>query len=383
MNRRLRAVWAAAVVLAVGGAGAWWYRAESHDARAFVLAQVERADIQAAVTATGTLNAVTTVQVGTYVSGPIREIYVDWNTPVKRGEVIAKIDPDPFEVKVLQAEAAVATAHAKVEKATADRDFRQRDLERKERLVAGRIVSEDAVDEKRSAYRQAEAQLTRERAGVAQAEAGLSEARINLKYTDIVSPVDGVVLSRNVDVGQTVAASFQTPTLFVIAEDLAQMCVNANINESDIGRISSGQSVVFTVDAYPEREFSGTVRQQRDSPIISSNVVTYDVVIDVENADLALKPGMTATVSITTDRRGDVLVVPLRSLRFRPDLDDRVSGNGAEPEPGYRSLVWVLQDDGKVHGVDVKTGIRNDEFVEVVAGELASGEKIALAYERE
>ncbi len=374
----------AGCLLAILATGAYlWIGRASAERRGFVTATVERAPIAATVLATGTLNAVVTVQVGTYVSGPIREIYVDYNSPVSRGQVVARIDPDPFEVKVQQAEAELATAHARVRKAAAERDYRKFDLERQETLNLNDVISAGRLEEKQSAYLQSEAQLALDRAGVALAEAGLAEARINLSYTDIVSPVDGVVLSRNVDVGQTVAASFQTPTLFLIAEDLAQMRVNAHISESDIGRIRVAQPVRFAVDAYPEREFVGVVSQQRNAPVIDRSVVTYDVVIDVENQDLALKPGMTATVSIITAERADTTVVPLRALRFRPDVADREPGDGEPPASKAASFVWVLGPDGKLRRNEVETGIRNDEYVEVSDGTLSPGDVLAVAYERE
>jgi HlyD family secretion protein len=386
MSPRARWIWSGLLVVALALAGFFWQQRGQESDRAFVVAEVSRQAIEEIVTATGTLNAVTTVAVGTYVSGPIQEIHVDFNSPVKRGEVVARIDPDPFAVKVKQADATLATAHARVRKAIADRDFRRLDFKRKKTLVDGKVGSQDALDAIESLFHQAEAQVALERAGVAQAEAGLEEARINLRRTEIVSPVDGVVLSRNVDVGQTVAASFQTPTLFLIAEDLTQMRVIASISESDIGRIETGQVAEFSVDAYPERTFVGSVSQRRYAPIIESNVVTYDVVIDVENPGLELKPGMTATVAITTDSRDETLVVPLRALRFRPEERDRSPGADPESESADRaaaSSVWVLAGEGGLRFVAVETGIRNDRHVEIVSGELAVGDRLAVAYERE
>lgn len=399
MTVRARNILVVVSVAALAGAGAWWLRRDDAERRPLVTATVERSPLEATVAATGTLNAVITVAVGTYVSGRIREIYADFNSPVTRGEVVAKIDPDPFEVKVEQAQARVATARARVERALADRDFEKSSLERQRRLSQSDVVSQDALDRKLNEYRRAEAQLSLERAAVAEAEAALEEARINLRYTDIVSPVNGVVLSRNVDVGQTVAASFQTPTLFLIAEDLTQMRVNANISESDIGRVRVAQPVRFTVDAYPEREFVGEVSQLRAAPVIEQSVVTYDVVIDVDNTDLALMPGMTATASITTDRREDAIVAPLRALRFRPDPIDRPgsgagddaqddgeragAGAGEAAGGGRESFVWVVEGDRALRRVRVETGIRSDRFVEVLDGALSVGDTLALAYERE
>ncbi len=389
MTARTRLAVLVAIALAGVVAVAWWYWRDNDEAPAFVTATVERGPIDATVIATGTLNAVITVQVGTYVSGRVREINVDFNSPVARGQVVAKIDPAPFAVKVDQAEAMLATARARLQRAIADRSFRASELARQQRLSDRNVLTQGKLDAAQNASSQADAQVALERAGIAQAQAALAEARINLAYTDIVSPVDGVVLSRNVDVGQTVAASFQTPTLFLIAEDLAEMRVNSNISESDIGRIRSDQSVRFSVDAFPERTFEGVVSQRRDAPIIQNNVVTYDVVIDVDNDDLALKPGMTATVTITTDQREDALVVPLRALRFRPneihqpEQESASKSKESAPEPG-RAQVWVLREgESKLDPIEVETGIRNDEFAEVLSDDLDAGDVLVVAYERE
>jgi len=382
------------MVLVLAGASAWWFLRGSAEAPAFVTATLDRGVIEATVIATGTLNAVITVQVGTYVSGPVREIYVDFNSPVKRGQLVAKIDSAPFEVKVDQAEAALATAHARLQKAIADRAYRDSERKRQQRLTDNNVLSQGALEAANNQFLQADAQVALERAGIAQADAALAEAEINLAYTNIYSPVDGVVLSRNVDVGQTVAASFQTPTLFLIAEDLTEMRVNSNISESDIGRVRDGQPVQFFVDAFPDRVFRGVVSQRRDAPIIQHNVVTYDVVIDVANDDLALKPGMTATVTITTDRRDDALVLPLRALRFRPKVEhrqmvsddersDAKSKTSRRLNDANRAVVWVVRgDESKLEPIQIETGIRNDEFVEVLSGEIAAGDVLVLAYER-
>ncbi|MGE4606528.1 MAG: efflux RND transporter periplasmic adaptor subunit [Myxococcota bacterium] len=392
MTARTRLAVPVAMVLAIVVAGAWWFWRDSNVAPVFVTAMLARSPIEATVIATGTLNAVTTVQVGTYVSGRVREIYVDFNSRVKRGQIVARIDSAPLAVQVEQAEAVLATAHARFQKAIADRDYRALERKRHQQLSDRNVLARGALEAANNAFSQADAHVALERAGIAQADAALAEARINLAYTDIVSPVDGVVLSRNVDVGQTVAASFQTPTLFLIAEDLAEMRVNSNISESDIGRIRNDQRVRFSVDAFPDRVFAGVVSQRRDAPITERNVVTYDVVIDVANDDLALKPGMTATVTITTDQREDALVLPLRALRFRPKQEHRQTPiNGAiserassqRPKPANRSVVWIVRgDESKLEPVEVETGIRSDEFAEVLSGEIAVGDVLALAYER-
>jgi HlyD family secretion protein len=346
----------------------------------YVTQVVDRGPIAATVVATGTVEPVTKVQVGTYVSGPIREILVDFNSPVTQGQLVARIDSRPFEVKVRQAEANLATARARVAKARADLELRALTLERTRRLRARDFVSQDELDNASSAHAQAVAQLALEEASVLQAQAALEEARINLGYADIRSPVDGVVVSRNVDVGQTVAASFQTPTLFEIAEDLTRMQVNASVSESDIAAVHEGQAAVFGVDAWPERSFEGRVVQVRSAPVTVQNVVTYDVLVEVQNQDLALKPGMTATVTITTARRDDALRVPLRALRFRPEADGgqapAASAAGPAREEG---AVFVVERGGALRRVALRTGLRDDRWAEVLSGDLEPGVVLALA----
>jgi HlyD family secretion protein len=370
------------VLIAVAGY-AYWRRGDHESEGEYVTAAVERGTIASTVTATGTVNPVTTVQVGTYVSGPITSIYVDYNSPVKKGQLVAKIDPAPFQVKVAEAEANLANARAKVEKDQADLEFKKLTLQRNRELLAKNLIAQNDLDTATSNYDQAIAQLNLDKAGVQQAAAALQEARINLGYTDITSPVDGVVVSRNVDVGQTVAASFQTPTLFLIAQDLTKMQVDTNVSESDIGDVRDGQEASFTVDAYAGRTFHGRVAQVRNAPITLQNVVTYDVVIAVKNPDLALKPGMTATATITTARADDVLKIPLRALRFSPNRKPGAEGTPAATRAQHAApTVWVIQGDGSLRKVTIKTGIRNDEEAEVVSGALQPGEQLALAFRR-
>ena len=295
---------------------------------------LDRGAVTSTVIATGVVNPVTTVQVGTYVSGPIIAIDVDFNSQVRKGQRVAKIDPAPFQVKVRSAEANLANARAKVVKSRADLDLKRLTFERNGELRGKDLIAQNDLDTAKSNYDQAVAQLALDAAAVKQAEASLEEARISLNYTDISSPVDGVVVSRNVDVGQTVAASFQTPTLFLIAQDLTHMQVDANVSESDIGTMRDGQSAAFSVDAFPGREFVGKVVQVRNAPVTVQNVVTYDVVVAVDNPDLELKPGMTATVTITTGHRDDALRVPMRALSFKPDHAEKPAGR--TPRNGQR-----------------------------------------------
>lgn len=365
------------VLLGVGAAALYWRRGADEEVR-YVTATLSRGPIIAEVTASGTVNPVTTVQVGTYVSGPIRAIDVDFNSPVRKGQRVAKIDPAPFLVKVQRAEANVATARARVARARADLELKRLTRERAAQLLDTAIVSRNEFDEAHSAWEQARAQLALEEAGVRQAEAELEEARINLAYTDITSPVDGVVVSRNVDVGQTVAASFQTPTLFQIAQDLTQMQVNASVSESDIGAVADGQPVTFTVDAYPDRTFTGRVTQVRNAPVTVQNVVTYDVVIGVANPDLALKPGMTATVRIETAQVADALRLPVRALTFAPP-EALAAYNGAAPAGDD---AWKVHADGSLERVTVRTGVRDEAWVQVLDGALAAGDVVAVALDR-
>jgi HlyD family secretion protein len=337
---------AAGFVAAAVFAGVVWWRGDTVTTGAIVSEPVDRGPITAVVAATGVVNPVKTVLVGSYVSGPIRAIDVDFNTPVRQGQRMAKIDPAQFQMKVRQFEAGLAIARARVDKSQADLVRKQRDLARSQELARRDLLPQSALDAARSDVDQARAQLALDEAGVRQAEAGLAEARINLGYTDILSPVDGVVVSRSVDVGQTVAASFQTPTLFQVAEDLTKMQVNTAVSESDIGALAEGQDAEFGVDAHPGRVFRGRVLQVRSAPTTVSNVVTYDVVIEVGNEDLALKPGMTATVSVVTARREDVLRVPLRALRFRPVEIADTNAIGAKPSPDRTAegnVVWISE----------------------------------------
>ena len=372
--RARRALLLALVALLLAGAAwAYWRRDAADENTAYVTATVERGPVTALVTATGTLNPVTTVQVGTYVSGPIQAIDVDYNSPVRQGQRVAKIDPAPFLVKVQRAEASLATARARVQQARADLDLKSLTLGRSRRLLGTNVVSQNEFDEAFSAHEQARARVTLEEAGVRQAQAELEEARINLAYTDITSPVDGVVVSRNVDVGQTVAASFQTPTLFLIARNLAEMQVDAAVSESDIGAVREGQAAVFTVDAYPGRDFQGHVTQVRNAPTTVQNVVTYDVVVGVDNSDLALKPGMTATVRIETAHVDDALRLPLRALTFLPPGQERARDGES---------VWRLGAGGDLARVAVRTSVRDDSYAAILDGELAAGDVVALALDK-
>jgi HlyD family secretion protein len=367
---------ALAVLAAVGIA---WWLSNTGGSVQYTTAAVTRGDITRAVTATGTVNPVLTIIVGSYVSGVIQEIHCDYNTEVKTGQVCAKIDPRPYQTVVDQNQANLAVANAQLTKDKANFDYAQINYDRNARLAQTNAISKDTLDVSRNALDQARAQLGVDQATIQQRQAQLEAAQVNLGYTNIISPVDGTVVSRNVTVGQTVAASFQTPTLFLIATDLTKMQVDTNVSESDIGGIKEGNKATFTVDAFPRRTFEGAVTQVRQSPQTIQNVVTYDVVVGVDNARLTLKPGMTAATRIVIDERHDVLRVPSQALRYVP------GGTAKRQSPTRRQAqgqIWVLRDDQPV-AVPVTTGLDDDSFIEIVKGDLKAGDKIIVAEQRE
>lgn len=378
--RRLPIALALAVLVMGGYLLLGWSRREARGP-GYETAPVDRGPITATVTATGTVNPVASVQVGTYVSGAIQAIYVDYNTPVKRGQLLAKIDPRPFQVKVDAATADLHNTRARLEKDRADAVQKALALRRTRELRGEGIVSESDLDLATSQDGQARAQVALDEAEIVSAQARLREAEVNLAYTDIVSPVDGVVVSRNVDVGQTVAATFQTPTLFLVAGDLAQMQVSANVSESDIGAVATGQEATFSVDAYPDRVFHGRVAQVRNAPLTLQNVVTYEVVVSVDNADLRLKPGMTANVTIVTASRPDALRVPTGALRFRPPADAGGHGAAAAAAAPDGTRVWVLEGEAP-RAAAVTTGIADDRFTEITGG-VVEGERVVVALRRD
>lgn len=317
--RRLRRFIVPAIVLAVlAGALYWWTRDGGEGEPAFRTARAEQGDIRVAISATGTLNALSTVDVGSEVSGRLAEVLVDYNERVTRGQVIARIDPSTFQAQIEQSDAAIASARAGLETARATLRNAELEYQRLRALVDQKLVARGDVDRALSARDQARAQVAQSEAQVRQQEASAENSRLNLGRSVIRSPVDGVVLTRAVEPGQTVAASLQAPVLFKIAEDLAKMEIMLAVDEADIGQVAEGQRVNFTVDAYPERQFEGRVRQVRLSATNTSNVITYPVVVAVDNADQTLFPGMTANAEIEVSRRDGVLKVPNAALRFKP-----------------------------------------------------------------
>jgi len=382
------------IVLAGVAAGGWFLTRPRIKPPEYRTAKVDRGSIKAQITATGTLKPVTMVQVGSQVSGTIQFLHADFNSTVKKGQVVAQLDPSLFRTQLAQNEANLARAQVNVK--DADRTF-----QRTKELLTRNLVSQSEVDA-------AEAAFDRFRAEVRQAEATVEQARVNLRHTTIESPIDGVVVSRSVDVGQTVAASLSAPILFEIANDLADMQVEASIDEADIGQIKSGESVTFTVDAFPEEKFDGVVSQTRLQPITVQNVVTYTTVIAVENPELKLRPGMTANVSVEVARADDALRVPVAALSFRPaesKTGDKkgaaaagappsstaggpARGRGPTGSPGGAGgngrggrgptgpTVYVRTETGTLEARAVKTGITDGYVTEIVSGDLKEGEEV-------
>jgi HlyD family secretion protein len=311
-----KVVIAAIIVVLIGGGLLIFYMNKNGGVQ-YKTIPIQNGSVRATVTATGTVNAVKTVLVGTQVSGTLKELHVDFNSQVKKGQVIAEIDPASLQAQVDQARANTLAAKANVEKAKATLEDAKKTRDRNRQLFSKDLIARSDLDTSEATHDSNSAQVNVVTAQVAQTEAAQRFAETNLRYTKIVSPVDGIVVSRNVDVGQTVAASFQTPTLFTIAQDLTKMQIDTNIDEADIGKIKTGQDAEFSVDAYPDRTFRGIVEQIRIAPITVQNVVTYDVVIKVDNSDLTLKPGMTANVSVVVANKEKVLKIPNAALRFK------------------------------------------------------------------
>lgn len=470
-----------AIILAIGGAAGWYYYSQSkNSAIKYKTAKIERGDIQTKVSVTGTLSAVTTVQVGSQVSGTIQKLFADYNSIVKQSQVVAQLDPAIFTAQVSQARANLenakasyenskagllnATANlakskagyenskAEIKNVTANLEKirvmlidSKRNLERNRELYSRDLIAQSERDtaqtnydsllaQEKSAVAQVEAantqvhsaqaqvdsasaQLEAARAQIKSAEAQISQtkaalelAEVNLKNTTILSPIHGIVISRNVDVGQTVAASFQAPVLFTIAKDLTKMQVEANVDEADIGRVKTNQEATFTVDAYPEKTFRGTVTQIRNSPTIVQNVVTYTTIIEVSNPQLLLKPGMTANVSIMIDRRENALKIPNAALRFVPEgynasaktektdsskpssetRERKKVFQGERPEfeksarakksetTSRKSRVWIIGENNKLKAISVTIGISDGSFTELIEGNTKEGQEIII-----
>ena len=395
-----------ALLLAGLGTGGYVYwNGEQKPPVKYKTAKIERGTVTQVVTATGTINPVITVQVGSQVSGIIQALYADFNSVVKAGQVVAQIDPAPFRTVVTQMEASLQNAVGNVARARADLALQKLNFDRAKALFEQQLNAQQDADNARAAFETSQANLQIAEAQVKQAQAQLDTAKVNLEYTTIHSPVNGIVISRNVDVGQTVAASFQAPVLFTVAKDLTKMQVDTNVSESDIGGITDGKPATFVVDAYANQVFKGTILQVRNAPITVQNVVTYNVVIGVDNTDLRLRPGMTANVAIIVARRDDVLRVPNQALRFKPTLarmGEKTGGpsataggrrdgggQGGSSEGGGREgaegrskpKVWMRSPQGEPAPVEVKTGITDGIFSELVEGALKEGDEVIIGVE--
>ncbi|MEC4890225.1 MAG: efflux RND transporter periplasmic adaptor subunit [Nitrospira sp.] len=358
-----------AILLAIAGWGGWYWWNGGTAPIQYKTALVDRGPITAIVTATGTVNPVVSVLVGSQVSGKIAKLFADFNSVVTQGQVLAQIDQQPFQARASQARAAVKSATGNLAKAKNMAAQRKRERDRMAALRPQAFVSQADLDLADTNYRDAAAQVEMAQAQLDQAQATLASAELDLGYTTIVSPVNGIVVSRNVDAGQTVAASFQTPTLFVIAQDLTRMQVDANVSEADIGGVAEGKTAHFRVDAYPKQSFDGTVTQVRNAPVSIQNVVTYDVVITVDNRELKLKPGMTANVTIVTAKKEDPLRVPNGALRFRmPNV----------PIDRKITQLWVLDSAAPPRQAPVATGIADSLFTEILEGPVKEGDRVVV-----
>jgi HlyD family secretion protein len=415
--RRNRWLIAAAVLVVLAALGtAWWW---SHrNTVSYVTAKVTHGNIRRSVGMTGALNPVVTAQVGSYVSGNIKTWTCDYNTLVKIGQSCALIDPLPFQVVVDQDKADVNTSKAQLVKDRAALMYDKVTFERDSKLLDKGIVSQAQIDTDRSALDQGKAQIDLDIATIASRQATLHAAEVNLAYTNIVSPVNGMVITRYIDVGQTVVSNLQSSTLFLVGRDMTKMQVDTNVSEADIGEVAVGQKAYFTVQAYPNRTFWGAVRQIRHGPITVQNVVTYDVVVDVDNEDLALFPGMTADAHIITAEHADVLRVPLPATRFVPDgfarrLPEATDESTAAPRPeraprpdradradradrpersegnrpagamrragsgGAPARLWLLVN-GALKQVRVRTGLDDGTLIEVTGADLKAGDEVVV-----
>ena len=400
MNKRLIRI--IAVVAAVGVGSVAYSRARSTSKEAApITAAVTRGDVVEKVNATGTLQPVTTVQVGTQVSGTIKALYADFNSEVRKGQVIAELEPSLFQTQVEQARATMTRLQADADRAKVEVQDTESKSRRAQELFDQKLISRNDVETAQSSAMQAEASLKSAQAQITQARAALNQVQVNLNNTIIKAPIDGVVISRSVDVGQTVAASMQAPTLFVLAKDLTRMQVSASIDESDIGRIAAGQKVSFRVDAYPADTFTGTVSQVRLNPTTEQNVVSYTTMIDVPNPEMKLKPGMTANVTIQIAGSENVLRVPNSALRFRPggsgigdpgsggsgiqgsaptDRAAATSGLGGAPRAVSNAdrsggRVWAIRN-GALVPVRIRTGVSDGAMTAVVEGDLKEGDQL-------
>jgi HlyD family secretion protein len=394
---------AAASVIGLGGAG-WWQLGDGPKEPPYVTTPAQKASITQVVSSTGTLQAVITVQVGSQVSGTIEKLFADFNTKVKAGQIVAQLNQDKFRAGEDQARANLLAAQSNIEKSKVGVADTLRTLERNRQLRKKDLMAQSDLDAAQAAYDAAVAQVEVNRAQAAQAQASLKQATVDLNNTVIRSPVDGLVISRNVDVGQTVAASLQAPTLFTIANELARMEVHTNVDEADVGNVREGQEVTFTVDAFPSRRFRGRVHQVRNAPIIVQNVVTYVAVVRIDNKELLLKPGMTANVQFLISRKEDVLTIPNMAMRFKPPEEKEEAqellrreqsrtapkvgerrtsrqsaarGSGASGGGSRRARIYLLRDN-TAHPVEIQLGITDGSRTEIRSGDVKENDPVII-----
>lgn len=335
--------------------------------------KIENGDIMESITASGTINPLSTVSVGSQASGRIAEIYVDYNSVVKKGQLLALIDQENAKATVQQREAALEIAKAQVAVEENNIKYYKKALNRISKLNASKYSTEKDLEAAERDYDNSVAQLALEQAQVKQAQASLDSAKTELSYTEIKAPVDGIVISKAVEVGQTVAASFETPEIFSVAEDLTKMQIEASVVEADIAKVKEGQKVRFTVDSYADDYFYGVVTQVRNEATTTLNVVTYTVVIGIDNTEMKLKPGMTANVEIITAEEKDVMLVPNQALRFYIDDSDNAKR--------YKDRgVWIMKN-GKPERVTVKIGVSDDDNTQILESSLKIGDAVIIGKE--
>ncbi len=356
-----------AAIFFVSGFALWFKKNPSAD---YVTVPAKRKTIIEAVEASGTVNPVNTVDIGSQVSGMIKEIYVDYNSKVTKGQLLAQIDPSLFQAQVDKARGDLEAAISNKAKIEAMLAYDKKNYERYKKLYTKNYVAKSELDLAEATYKSDLAQLAASQGSINQARATLQNNLTNLKYTKIVSPVDGTVVSRAVDVGQTVAASFQTPTLFQVAQDLTNMQIEVNVSEADIGRIKKHQEVEYTLDGYADEVFHGKVTEVRIAPTTVSNVVTYTVIVDVDNKEQKMIPGMTANVSIITNKRENVISVPTDALKF---TDKELTGGKKYKDQG----LWVIKDNKPVR-ITIKTGAKDSDRTEIISDQLKEKDRVIL-----
>jgi HlyD family secretion protein len=407
-SKRRSTITVLGIVVLLGAGGVWaWKRANTTVPVTFRTARVDRGAVEATVTATGAINAVVTVQVGSLVSGTISKLGADFNSQVTEGQIVAQIDPTRFKAAVAQADAGLKSSEASLVHADVAVREAKIELDRAKPLFDAKVIGGADWDAARAKYDQALADRASADAQVAQARASLGVARVDLEHTTIRAPISGTVLQRSVDIGQTVAAAMTAPVLFTIAQDLSRMEVHASVDEADVGKLREGQDATFTVDAYPGETFPGTIYQIRSQPTVTQNVVTYDAVLRVENKTGKLRPGMTASVRAVSQRHEGVLRIPNSALRFRPTTDlleasakegrpagggpggaggggpggagGHVPRGGGDGKPGAGRWAKAYTPAGqKVTAARFKPGISDDEFTEVLQGGLHEGDEVVI-----